>query len=60
MVGMDVSIESIYHFLVSTENYRMLAHFEYNLEEKPLRSARLSVAPPMTDVSMQCNIPNCY
>lgn len=51
MVELAVNIESIYHFQVSNENYRMLSQFEYNVEETPLRSARLSRPPPMTDVS---------
>ena len=50
MVDVAMNMESIYHYLVNTENYRMLAHFEYNIEETPLRSARIAVAPPMTDV----------
>ena len=45
-----MSMESIYHCLVSTENYRMLSNFQYNMDETPLRSARLAVPPPMTDV----------
>lgn len=53
MVGVSshMTIESIYEYMVNTENYRMLADFEYNKNETPLRSGRLSVAPPpMTDV----------
>lgn len=50
----NMTMESIYKFMVNTENYRMLANFEYNLNETPLRSGRLSVAPPMTDVTDVC------
>ena len=52
MVDVAMNMESIYHYLVNTENYRMLAHFEYNLKETPLRSSRISVPPPMTDVCL--------
>lgn len=53
MIGVSshMTMESIYEYMVKTENYRMLADFEFSKEEAPLRSGRLSVAPPpMTDV----------
>ena len=48
MVGVSshMTMESIYEYMVKTENYRMLADFDYNLQETPLRSGRLSVGPP--------------
>lgn len=51
LVEMSLNVESIYQYMVETENYRMLAHFEYNKDETPLRSKRVSEAPPLTDVS---------
>ena len=56
MVDVAMNMESIYHCMVNRENYRMLAHFHYNLDETPLRSARLSAAPPMTDVIIKKHI----
>lgn len=50
MVDMSVKMETIYQCLVKKENYRMLSKFQYNTDETPLRSARVAVAPPMTDV----------
>ena len=50
MVDVAMNMESIYHCLVNTENYRMLSNFAYTMEETPFRSARLATAPPMTDV----------
>lgn len=50
MVDVAMNMESIYHCMVAKENYRMLAHFQYNHDETPIRSARLAGPPPMTDV----------
>lgn len=53
MMEMSLNIESIYHYMVDTENYRMLSQFEYTKSERPLRSGRVLSAPPMTDVNIK-------
>ena len=51
MVALEVSIEGAYHFLVETENYRMLSSQEYSWRESPLRSARICQRKPVSVVS---------
>ena len=60
MVDITQNIETIYHFLVETENYRMLSQFEFDKKETPIRSARLSVPLPLTDVIILSIINSTY
>ena len=41
MVKMNLSLQGILHFMIETENYRMLSTQEYSWRESPLRSGRL-------------------
>ena len=46
-----LSMDGIYIYMVNKENYRMMSQFEFNWEERPLRSARICNTPIRTDVS---------
>lgn len=41
MIKLKVSLSGVLHFLIETENYRMLSKQDYNWRESPLRSARI-------------------
>ena len=50
MISVKVTMSGIYQYMVGSENYRVLSQYEYTWNEDPLRSARISERPAMTDV----------
>lgn len=50
MANLKIGISGILHFLIETENYRMLSTQEYSWRESPIRSSRVCDRKDRTEV----------
>ena len=59
MVKLKISLYGTLHYLIETENYRMLSKQEYTWRESPLRSGRVCELKERTIVRIEIIIKYC-